>query len=178
LEEDGEDVTGFIFTIEGALVAVDFFVSVLEENFEVVVVLLGEDFGHDFVDFDIFEVFFRVVEDGAGLGVDHGDAAQFVFGEGQGDQSDFGVEREVLNFFVLFEFRPEFIEVVVDFPGLDLVGFDGSEVHAVEFEDLEGGEGFVGESVFEDFLDFVSEGEDLGGDGGEFVEIDFFLIKE
>jgi hypothetical protein len=57
LEEDGEDVTGFIFTIEGALVAVDFFVSVLEENFEVVVVLLGEDFGHDFVDFDIFEVF-------------------------------------------------------------------------------------------------------------------------
>lgn len=85
LEEDGEDVAGFIFTIEGALVAVDFFVSVLEEDFEVVVVLLGEDFGHDFIDFDVFEVFFGVVEDGAGLGVDHGHFAQFVLGEGQGD---------------------------------------------------------------------------------------------
>jgi hypothetical protein len=79
---------------------------------------------------------------------------------------------------VLFEFGAELIEVVVDFPGLDLVGFDGCRVHAVEFEDLEGGEGFVGESVLEDFLDFVSEGEDFGGDGGEFVEIDFFLVKE
>jgi hypothetical protein len=85
LEEDGEDVAGFIFTIEVALVAVDFFVSVLEEGFEVVVVLLGEDFGHDLVDFDVFEVFFGVVEDGAGLGVDHGHFAQFVFGEGKGD---------------------------------------------------------------------------------------------
>ncbi len=62
---------------------------------------------------------------------------------------------------MLLEFGPEFVEVVVDFPGLDLVGFNGCGVHAVEFEDLEGGEGFVDESVLEDFFDFVSEGEDL-----------------
>jgi hypothetical protein len=85
LEEDGEDVAGFIFTIDGAFVAVDFFVSVLEKDFEVVVVLLGEDFGHDFVDFDVFEFFFGVIEDGTGLSVNHGHAAQFVFREGQGD---------------------------------------------------------------------------------------------
>jgi hypothetical protein len=52
----------------------------LEEGFEVVVVLLGVDFGHDLVDSDVFEVFFRVVEDGAGLGVDHGHVAQLVLG--------------------------------------------------------------------------------------------------
>jgi hypothetical protein len=79
---------------------------------------------------------------------------------------------------VLLEFGPEFVEVVVYFPGLDLVGFDRCRVHAVEFEDLEGREGFVDESVFEDFFDFVPEGEDLRSDGGEFVEIDFLFIKE
>ena len=79
---------------------------------------------------------------------------------------------------MLFEFGAEFIEVIVDFPGLYLVGFDRCRVHAVEFEDLEGGVRFVGQAVFEDFLDFVSEGEDLGGDGGEFVEFYFFLVKE
>ena len=79
---------------------------------------------------------------------------------------------------MLLKFGPEFIKVVADFPWFLLVAFDGSTVHAVEFEDLKGGESLLGESVLEDFLYFFSEGEYFRGDGSEFVEVDFFLIEQ
>ena len=58
-----------------------------------------------------------------------------------------------------------------------MVGFDGAAVHAVEFEDLEGGKSLLGELVLEDFLDLLSQREDFGRNGCKFVEINFFLIK-
>lgn len=140
--------------------------------------LLSVCFGHDLVDSDVFEVFFRVVKNGAGLAIYHCDVPEFILWQAKGDKSNLGVKREVLDFFVLLKFGPKFIKIIVDFPGFFLIGFDGSTVHAVEFEDLEGGEGLLGESVFEDFLNFFSEGEDFGGDGGEFIEVNFFLIEQ
>jgi hypothetical protein len=58
-----------------------------------------------------------------------------------------------------------------------LIGFDGTAVHAVKFEDLEGGKSLLGELVLEDFFDLLSQRKDFGRNGCKFVEIDFFLIK-
>ena len=79
MEKNWKDIPGLVFSKKFTLITVDFLVSVLQKDFQVIIMLFSISFGHDFIDSDGLKLLFGVIENGAGLGVDHGYISQLVF---------------------------------------------------------------------------------------------------